>query len=36
MATYAFKAVDLSGIPQAGEIAGADKQSVTPSSSSAA
>jgi len=29
MATYAFKAVDLSGIPQAGEIAGADKQSVT-------
>jgi type IV pilus assembly protein PilC len=29
MATYAFKAVDLSGIPQSGEIAGADKQSVT-------
>ena len=29
MATYAFKAVDLSGIPQNGEIDGADKQSVT-------
>jgi type IV pilus assembly protein PilC len=29
MATFAFKAVDLSGIPQTGEIAGADKQSVT-------
>jgi type IV pilus assembly protein PilC len=29
MATFAFKAVDLSGIPQSGEIAGADKQSVT-------
>jgi type IV pilus assembly protein PilC len=29
MATYAFKAVDLSGIPQTGEIEGADKQSVT-------
>src|SRR5215217_5433724 len=29
MATFAFKAVDLSGIPQAGEIIGADKQSVT-------
>jgi type IV pilus assembly protein PilC len=29
MATYAFKAVDLSGIPQNGEIEGADKQSVT-------
>ena len=29
MATFAFKAVDLAGIPQAGEIAGADKQSVT-------
>jgi type IV pilus assembly protein PilC len=29
MATYAFKAVDLSGIPQSGMIDGADKQSVT-------
>jgi type IV pilus assembly protein PilC len=29
MATFAFKAVDLAGIPQTGEIAGADKQSVT-------
>ena len=29
MATFAFKAVDLAGIPQAGEIDGADKQSVT-------
>jgi type IV pilus assembly protein PilC len=29
MATFAFKAVDLSGIPQAGEIIGADKQAVT-------
>ena len=29
MATYAFKAVDLSGIPSNGEIEGADKQSVT-------
>jgi type IV pilus assembly protein PilC len=29
MATYAFKAVDLSGIPQTGEIAGADKQAVS-------
>jgi type IV pilus assembly protein PilC len=29
MATFAFKAVDLSGIPQSGEIAGADKQAVT-------
>jgi type IV pilus assembly protein PilC len=29
MATFAFKAVDLSGIPQAGEIDGADKQAVT-------
>jgi type IV pilus assembly protein PilC len=29
MATFAFKAVDLSGIPQTGEIAGADKQAVT-------
>jgi type IV pilus assembly protein PilC len=29
MATFAFKAVDLSGIPQSGEIIGADKQSVT-------
>ena len=29
MATYAFKAVDLSGIPQTGEIEGADKQAVT-------
>jgi type IV pilus assembly protein PilC len=29
MATFAFKAVDLSGIPQSGEIMGADKQSVT-------
>jgi type IV pilus assembly protein PilC len=29
MATYAFKAVDLSGIPQTGEIDGADKKTVT-------
>ena len=29
MATYAFKAVDLSGIPSTGEIQGADKQAVT-------
>ena len=29
MATYAFKAVDLSGIPQNGEMEGPDKQSVT-------
>jgi type IV pilus assembly protein PilC len=29
MATFAFKAVDLSGIPQTGTIDGADKQSVT-------
>ena len=29
MATYAFKAVDLAGIPQTGEIEGADKKSVT-------
>jgi type IV pilus assembly protein PilC len=29
MSTYAFKAVDLSGIPQTGTIDGADKQSVT-------
>ena len=29
MATYAFKAVDLSGIPQTGEIDGVDKQAVT-------
>jgi type IV pilus assembly protein PilC len=29
MATFAFKAVDLSGIPQAGTIDGADKQAVT-------
>ena len=29
MATFAFKAVDLAGIPQTGEIDGADKQSVT-------
>jgi type IV pilus assembly protein PilC len=29
MATFAFKAVDLSGIPQSGEIEGADKKSVT-------
>jgi type IV pilus assembly protein PilC len=29
MATFAFKAVDLSGIPQSGEIMGADKKSVT-------
>jgi type IV pilus assembly protein PilC len=29
MATFAFKAVDLAGIPQSGEIAGADKQAVT-------
>ncbi len=29
MATFAFKAVDLSGIPQSGEVMGADKQSVT-------
>jgi type IV pilus assembly protein PilC len=29
MTTYAFKAVDLSGIPQTGEIVGADKKSVT-------
>ena len=29
MATYAFKAVDLSGIPQTGVIDGADKQSAT-------
>jgi type IV pilus assembly protein PilC len=27
--TFAFKAVDLSGIPQSGEIVGADKQAVT-------
>jgi type IV pilus assembly protein PilC len=27
--TFGFKAVDLSGIPQSGEIVGADKQSVT-------
>jgi type IV pilus assembly protein PilC len=29
MATFAFKAVDLSGIPQAGTIDGADKKTVT-------
>jgi type IV pilus assembly protein PilC len=29
MATFAFKAVDLSGIPQAGTIDGSDKQAVT-------
>jgi type IV pilus assembly protein PilC len=29
MASYAFKAVDLSGIPQSGMIDGADKQAVT-------
>ena len=29
MATYAFKAVDLAGIPQNGEIEGVDKKSVT-------
>jgi type IV pilus assembly protein PilC len=29
MATYAFKAVDLAGIPQSGEIDGADKKTVT-------
>jgi type IV pilus assembly protein PilC len=29
MLTFAFKAVDLSGIPQSGEIMGADKKSVT-------
>jgi type IV pilus assembly protein PilC len=29
MTTFAFKAVDLSGIPQTGSIDGADKQSVT-------
>jgi type IV pilus assembly protein PilC len=29
MATFAFKAVDLSGIPQSGQIDGADKKSVT-------
>jgi type IV pilus assembly protein PilC len=29
MATFAFKAVDLSGIPQNGTVDGADKQSVT-------
>jgi type IV pilus assembly protein PilC len=29
MATFAFKAVDLSGIPQSGSIDGADKQAVT-------
>jgi type IV pilus assembly protein PilC len=29
MATYAFKAVDLAGIPQDGKIEGIDKQSVT-------
>ncbi|HZB77358.1 MAG TPA: type II secretion system F family protein [Solirubrobacteraceae bacterium] len=29
MATYAFKAVDLSGIPSQGEIQGADKPTVT-------
>jgi len=29
MATYAFKAVDLAGIPQDGQIDGMDKQSVT-------
>ena len=29
MATFAFKAVDLSGIPQSGEIVGADKQAAT-------
>src|SRR4051794_40972439 len=29
MATFAFKAVDLSGIPQSGTIDGADKRSVT-------
>ena len=29
MATYAFKAVDLSGIPSQGEIEGADKPTVT-------
>jgi type IV pilus assembly protein PilC len=29
MATFAFKAVDLSGIPQTGEIVGADKKAVT-------
>jgi type IV pilus assembly protein PilC len=29
MATYAFKAVDLSGIPQTGEVQGADKKAAT-------
>ncbi|HEV8054812.1 MAG TPA: hypothetical protein VGP30_08275, partial [Candidatus Limnocylindrales bacterium] len=29
MATFAFKAVDLSGIPQTGTVDGADKKSVT-------
>ena len=29
MATFGFKAVDLAGIPQSGEIAGVDKQAVT-------
>jgi type IV pilus assembly protein PilC len=29
MATFAFKAVDLAGIPQSGEIVGADKKTVT-------
>jgi type IV pilus assembly protein PilC len=29
MATFAFKAVDLAGIPQNGEIVGADKKTVT-------
>jgi type IV pilus assembly protein PilC len=29
MATFAFKAVDLAGMPQAGEIDGADKKTVT-------
>ena len=29
MATYAFKAIDLAGIPQNGTIEGADKKSVT-------
>jgi len=29
MATYAFKAVDVSGIPQTGQIDGADKKTVT-------
>ena len=29
MATFAYKAVDLAGIPQTGEIVGADKEAVT-------